>query len=1357
MSEYKLSITAKEIDERLGQIPQLALDIENLKQNGGVVVEGSVDYSEPIYENGRTKLCTLNFPGYDRLTPVFIEDYNPETLLVLGETYSTSPLPTSIEVCKPGMNGAPALGNFDILLNLSGDRSDSFYCERFGNGWLCYFDSISIGGHSCDIYKYDKMINPSRLPFVNSQYNDPSVMTSHNQTNTNVTTEKGSYIYQSDDTNWVFQSSVFYDDYSINKHYSLRIGDIAHETKGYDFRNQNVRIPFGTQDRILIGYGNMSILGCGPDTGESACGVILDVPVQTGAADPLKYKTVMFRVADENVEKLTEFICIDKIKSSYTIDKNYIQLDYNDLNHVPVAETEALLPLYSALALVFTDYSDEYQHYIHVDNVTNIIQPNYSYIIGWDERTYFCCAYDISDIIPGAIAIGNLEKFGIASNNEPFLIIQTDTNLTFVSTIPDTWDNLLHSVSIAKKGRYKQTLPLRLNGLMQEQAIKKTICDNYMYFEFDTFSEYFRPVVITDEYGTPTTTRLETSDICQSILDSLQENKYYKIIWQNNEYICQMKTYTIKFRYKSGDLEYATAKYFMLGDANRLLNTQGATTELFRQVRYDIEKNDNIEFPFCLYNSGIYDENGNLVGTLGSELAIFVADCTNRDTENGFNDSLQIYELEDPKIDSKYLDLGDVNLNLDILTDGDEAIEEVILPMTEIVAKGDSVIDPSEPPVLQNYFFGKVMSDYFPPESEAILADLSNKLEFGTEYTITLNDTVYKCKYEDITSLVRAGFNSSDPEEMAMVDYLYGGILSPSDFMSAMSGGLAEGDFGYVHVWLDMPDYDYVETMMNGFMFGVTSHGEDIPMQIGISKITPGGEQHIKYKYLDFIAGGGEENVELFPLQTVHAYVEYTDDVNNTARYCAQLNKLQVIMGQPYDVSFRGSKYTCIAQDITPILFVGGEDSGTPADAKAYLLGNFFATNDISKIPADELAFFESLGLIDTGEPFLVEIVDVPSMGLGISMVAFKDILNEDGIDIELGITGTATIKPYIKHEFLDFMNNGSEGHEGQTISPKLTNTLYQASSNENGYFYMGTMMGMDSSLPVAGNLEPDMKCKVDIEGQESVIVQAKDVADLAVILMPGMTFTKAVAIGNIALFAEAEPAMGELITVENTGEDWGFGVFEGVDEDGTAGWGMMIIVRTPTDEGSSIEFTASVTEWVEGGQSKIKEEFLPDITWNSIAGYKQIIPETTITIESDEAIFESNGEASQLTIGEMYDVTIDDVTYQMPCVQAEFFLALHSEDAPYLFVHDSAGIIFGSPCWLVIVQEYPYPTPENPKTITVSVSQGTLNKIPSYLLPSSSTGLPEVSSADAGKFLRVNTNGDWVAMAIPNAEEVSF
>ena len=59
--------------------------------------------------------------------------------------------------------------------------------------------------------------------------------------------------------------------------------------------------------------------------------------------------------------------------------------------------------------------------------------------------------------------------------------------------------------------------------------------------------------------------------------------------------------------------------------------------------------------------------------------------------------------------------------------------------------------------------------------------------------------------------------------------------------------------------------------------------------------------------------------------------------------------------------------------------------------------------------------------------------------------------------------------------------------------------------------------------------------------------------------------------------------------------------------------------------------------------------------------------------------------------------------------------------------------------------------------TYKITVAEDIVKKIDPVYLPDNLGGLPEVTTADAGKFLRVNTEGKWAVGAILNAEEVAF
>lgn len=59
--------------------------------------------------------------------------------------------------------------------------------------------------------------------------------------------------------------------------------------------------------------------------------------------------------------------------------------------------------------------------------------------------------------------------------------------------------------------------------------------------------------------------------------------------------------------------------------------------------------------------------------------------------------------------------------------------------------------------------------------------------------------------------------------------------------------------------------------------------------------------------------------------------------------------------------------------------------------------------------------------------------------------------------------------------------------------------------------------------------------------------------------------------------------------------------------------------------------------------------------------------------------------------------------------------------------------------------------------TASVTCVEDIITKIDPKFLPEAGSSLPEVTSSDAGKFLRVSADGVWVAATIPNAEEASF
>jgi hypothetical protein len=88
-------------------------------------------------------------------------------------------------------------------------------------------------------------------------------------------------------------------------------------------------------------------------------------------------------------------------------------------------------------------------HMYSVATVLNLVAGDKCRIV-WDTDEYYCTVVDVSSVLTGYKAIGNLAEFGFSGNDEPFIIAINDAGTAFAAikdTAPDT-----HSFAVYKVG-----------------------------------------------------------------------------------------------------------------------------------------------------------------------------------------------------------------------------------------------------------------------------------------------------------------------------------------------------------------------------------------------------------------------------------------------------------------------------------------------------------------------------------------------------------------------------------------------------------------------------------------------------------------------------------------------------------------------------------------------------------------------------------------------------------------------------------------------------------------------------------------------------------------------------------------
>ena len=128
------------------------------------------------------------------------------------------------------------------------------------------------------------------------------------------------------------------------------------------------------------------------------------------------------------------------------------QVNWEDISNKPFYEINELVDILPSIRYEGFYFSSEFQVHLFEATSSYSLKNGEEYKIFWDGEEYNCIATDVSEMIPGYVAVGNLQIFNESwpGKNEPFILASNGTYAVYVA-LTDTEAGGAHEICICEE------------------------------------------------------------------------------------------------------------------------------------------------------------------------------------------------------------------------------------------------------------------------------------------------------------------------------------------------------------------------------------------------------------------------------------------------------------------------------------------------------------------------------------------------------------------------------------------------------------------------------------------------------------------------------------------------------------------------------------------------------------------------------------------------------------------------------------------------------------------------------------------------------------------------------------------